>query len=74
MAGLHDAGYLVFERDVVLVEIPNEPGSLGKVTQAWAEAGINLEYAYCAGGPSVKHGLIVMRVDNTEKALDLLQA
>lgn len=69
---LQDAGELVMERDVLLLELSNEPGSLGQVAQFLADAGINMEYAYCAGGPSVDKGLVVVRVDDTDKALEVL--
>ncbi|MDD4734914.1 MAG: ACT domain-containing protein [Kiritimatiellae bacterium] len=65
-------GFLVFSREVVLLEIENRPGALGEVSALWAENGVNLEYAYCAGGPSVNRGLVVLRVDDVDKALDVL--
>lgn len=71
---LHEKGYLVLERDVVLLEISNAPGCLGTVTRLWADAGINVEYAYCAGGPSVDQGMVVVKVDNTDQALVLLES
>ncbi|HBA83469.1 MAG TPA: amino acid-binding protein [Verrucomicrobia bacterium] len=69
---LHDAGELVMERDVLLLELSNQPGSLGVIAQVLSEKGINLDYAYCAGGPSVDKGLIVIKVDDTDKALEVL--
>ncbi len=65
-------GFLVFCREVVLLEIENRPGALGEVSALWAENGVNLEYAYCAGGPSVNRGLVVLRVDEVDKALEIL--
>ena len=65
-------GFLVFTREVVLLEIENRPGALGEVSALWADHGVNLEYAYCAGGPSVNRGLVVLRVDDTDKALAVL--
>lgn len=70
---LKDGGYLVSEREVILLEIPNIPGSLGRVARLWADAGVNLEYAYCAGGPSVQQGLVVVRTEDTDKALTLIK-
>ena len=73
MNALNRAGYLVFEREVILLEIPNEAGALGAVSSLWAEAGVNMEYAYCAGGPSVQQGMVVLRVDDTDTALAVLE-
>lgn len=69
---LREAGELVIERDVLLLEVANVPGALGTIARRLADAGINLEYAYCAGGPSVERGLVVVRVDQMDRALALL--
>ena len=66
-------GHLVFERDVILLEIENVPGALAEVAEKWAGHGVNLEYAYCAGGPAVERGLVILRVDDTVKALEALR-
>jgi hypothetical protein len=71
---LKEAGELVMEREVLLLELSNAPGSLGRVARTMGDAGINLEYAYCAGGPSVDRGLVVVKVDDTKKALGILDA
>ena len=64
---------LTIERDVILLELSNQPGSLGRVGETLAASGVNLEYAYCAGGPSVDKGLVVVRADDSSKALKVLQ-
>ena len=69
---LKAAEELVMEREVILLELSNLPGSLGAVARKLADANINLEYAYCAGGPSVDKGLVVVRVNDIEKALKTL--
>ncbi len=70
---LKAADELVMEREVLLLELANRPGSLAAVARKLGEAGINIEYAYCAGGPRVEdRGLVVVRVDNTKKALKVL--
>ncbi len=73
MKVLRAADELIMERDVILLELSNQPGSLGRVAGTLAAAGVNLEYAYCAGGPSVDKGLVVVRADDSEKALKVLQ-
>ena len=71
---LKSAEELVLERDVILLELSNAPGSLGIVARKLGDAGINLEYAYCAVGPCVDKGLVVVRVNDTDKALKILGA
>jgi hypothetical protein len=70
---LKDKGGLVLIRDVVLLELANRAGSLAEISSIWAKAGINIEYAYCANSPSVDKGLVVLKVDDTAKALKVLK-
>jgi len=70
---LSEAEELTMEREVLLLELANAPGSLGMVTAELAGAEINLEYAYCAAGPNVDRGLVVVKVDDIGKALDVLK-
>ena len=44
---LGDAGMLVVESDVLVVELTNQPGTLGQVARKLAQNNINIEYAYC---------------------------
>lgn len=67
-------GTLVVEDDVLLVEGSNKPGALSKVAHKLADAGINIEYAYCATHPDEKKGLLVLRVANAKKALKVLNS
>lgn len=69
MSVLEQNEYLAFISDVILLEINNEPGALGKVADEWRQRGAGIEYVYCAGGPSVNQGLVVVCVDAIEKAL-----
>jgi hypothetical protein len=69
-----EAEELTLERDVILLELSNRPGSLGYVTETLAAADVNIEYAYCAGGPSVDKGLVIVRVNDSQKALQVLSA
>lgn len=57
---LHAAGalrerhYEVQEREVLYIQVPNDPGSLGRVTRLLADARVNLDYLYgsaVAGSP-----------------------
>src|SRR5881628_3474802 len=41
-------GTLVVESEVVMVEGSNKPGSLARIAHKLADAGINIEYCYCA--------------------------
>ena len=60
--------YLAYEREVLLLEISNTPGALGSVAKRWGDLGVNVEYAYCAGGPDVDRGLIAVMAEPIERA------
>jgi len=67
-----ERGVLTVESKVLLIENDNRPGSLAKISKKLAKAKINIEYAYLATGPKAKTGLLVMRVDDTKRALKVL--
>ena len=68
---LSKAGYRVRLVDVSAVEIPNVPGSLAILLEAFDEAGLNLEYAYCF--ESVKSEVVVIfRAENVDGISELV--
>ncbi len=70
---LDENGYMAFERDVLLLEISNNPGSFAVVAQQLGDKGVNIEYAYCAGGPNVDRGMVVIYVDKNNSAQEALK-
>ena len=67
-----ERGTLVVETEVLMVASDNKPGSLARMSQKLGDAGINIEYCYCATPPEAKKGLLVLRVSNPKKALKVL--
>ncbi|MFO8007454.1 MAG: ACT domain-containing protein [Candidatus Brocadiia bacterium] len=65
---LGNAGMLVVENPVLMVDISNEPGALGRIAQRLALAGINIEYAYCTVSKGQDTGALVLRVEDIEEA------
>lgn len=65
-------GTLVVEDEVLLIDGDNKPGSLARISQKLADAGVNIEYCYCATSPQAKKGLLVLRPSNAKKALKVL--
>jgi hypothetical protein len=70
---LGEAGVLALEAEVLMIETANEPGVLAKIAERLAEADINIEYVYLAGGRGAGKGLIVLRASDTEKAQSALR-
>jgi hypothetical protein len=65
---LRDAGFDVrAARRVVVVPLPDEPGQLGRATRTLADAEINIEQAYIAGGSK-----LVIVCDDVDRAKELL--
>ena len=62
----------VLEKEVVLLEVSNEPGGMASAIDLWAKAGVNVEYAYSATGPGADVSLIVARVNDIAAAMKAL--
>ena len=70
---LGEAGTLALETEVLMIETTSRPGVLAKIAERLAEAEVNIEYVYLAGGRAVEKGLIVLRPSDVEKAKRALQ-
>ena len=61
--------------DVLLVEIPSQPGGFRKICEKLAAEHLNIDYAYCSfnGGGKLKGGVLaVIKVNDLVKAQRLL--
>src|SRR5438046_3614667 len=65
---LGEAGVLALETEVLMIETASHPGVLPKIAERLAEAGVNIEYVYLAGGRDAEKGRIVLRPSDIEKA------
>jgi hypothetical protein len=70
---LGEAGVLALETEVLTIETASQPGVLAKIAERLAEAEVNIEYAYLAGGRAAEKGLIILRASDVEKARRVLQ-
>jgi hypothetical protein len=69
---LEDYGTLVQQTDVIMLEGPNKPGTVGTIARQLAAAHVNIDYLYCATSPTAKSGLLVFKPSNVAKALKAL--
>ena len=69
---LEQEGLYVLEQEVVVIEIANAPGEITRISQALAEADINIHYAYCTATKDQEWGCLVLKSDQPERALDIL--
>ncbi len=70
---LETAGAMVVDKEVILLDLPNKPGALGKVAKFLAAKKHNIEYLYCSSGVTQKTGTLVIRTKNIEKAFETLK-
>ncbi len=71
---LHAAGtleeqeYAVEQRDVLFVQLPNEPGALGRAAQMLSNADVNVEYAYASALEDQTMAVVVVGVEDAQRA------
>ena len=63
---------MVQRRDVIFMDVPNEVGTLAKIAEHLAEAGINIEYAYCTASATHSAGAIILRTNDLEATINAL--
>lgn len=75
-AALHclgEAGVLVVENEVLMLDLPNRTGALGAIARALASAKLNLEYSYCTASPDQRKATLVLSVNDTNAAARVLK-
>lgn len=70
---LRAEGFMVSETAVIAVEVPDRPGGLADILATLGLAGINIEYLYAFIGQSSSKAQVIFRVDDCDKAIDVLQ-
>jgi len=70
---LNDLNYVVEEREVLAISLPNKTGALMDLTMKLGNAKVNIEYMYGALEPKQKKGTIILEVDKPNLALELFR-
>lgn len=68
-----EAGYTVRLTDVLAASVPDVPGGLAKVLGMLSENGISIEYLYSFVRNAGKNALIIFRVEELDKAAQVLK-
>ncbi len=71
---LKKEGFMASPTDVIALEVPDTPGGLARVLEYLEAAEINIEYLYSFVEKPEQDALILMRVENNAKAVDILKA
>jgi hypothetical protein len=69
---IREAGYTVGLTDVLAVSVPDEPGGLSRALALLNAADISVEYLYSFVRNAGGRALVILRVDDNEKAARVL--
>jgi hypothetical protein len=67
-AVLREQHHQVAERDVIVLSVPNAPGSLAPALRLVTDAGVNIEYAYGGASEGSPAAAIVLGVQDAMRA------
>jgi hypothetical protein len=67
-AMLREHHHQVTERDVIVMAVPNSIGALAPTLRLVSDANVNIEYAYGGSSDGGPAALIVVGVDNAQRA------
>ena len=67
-ATLESADYVVEQRDVLFLELPNGPGALERAARMLAAADVNVEYAYASAVESQALAVVIVGVEDARRA------
>ncbi|MFY9114094.1 MAG: ACT domain-containing protein [Dethiobacteria bacterium] len=70
---LKEEGFIVTVTEVIAVEVPDHPGGLARILEYFEETGINIEYLYSFVEKPAHDALILMRLENAQKAMEILK-
>lgn len=69
---LKKEGFRADVTDVLVVEVPDHPGSLSKLLNAFAAADINVEYMYAFVNKEGGQAKMIFRLDDIDRAIKIL--
>jgi hypothetical protein len=67
-AVLREHHHQVSERDVIVTTVPNAPGALAPALKLVSDADVNVEYAYGGGSDGAPTAVIVLGVEDAQRA------
>lgn len=71
---LKDNGFVARTTEVVAVEVEDRPGGMSRVLDALNEAGLNVEYMYAFVAKAGQNAVVVCKIDERGRALEVLKA
>ena len=74
LEALEKANFIVRENEVIIIAVPDKPNGLNSTLEVFEEKGINLEYLYAFVSSKTDEAIVVMRLENMEKAIEVLES
>ena len=71
---LEKDGFIVKENEVIILAVPDKPNGLNSTLAVFDEKGINLEYLYAFVSSKTDEAIVVMRLEDMDKAIKALEA
>ena len=71
-AALREQGFRAQITEVAAVEVPDKPGSLSRLLDAFHASGVNVEYMYAFVGRPREGAIMIFRLSDPEKAAKAL--
>lgn len=69
---LKDNEFTVSSTNVIAIAVEDKPGGLSKALSVLDKNGIGIEYMYAFVGKTSEQALVIIRVDEADKAIDVL--
>ena len=69
---LENDNFIVKENEVIILAVPDKPNGLNSTLAVFDEKGINLESLYAFVSSKTDEAIVVMRLENMEKAIEAL--
>ncbi|HHF98917.1 MAG TPA: ACT domain-containing protein [Candidatus Aerophobetes bacterium] len=70
---LEEKGFTAKQTDVIVVKVADRPGGLSEILKALKDFSLNVEYLYAFVKQSGENALVVFRIEDTQKALDIFR-
>ena len=70
---LENNNFIVKENEVIILAVPDKPNGLNSTLAVFDKKGINLEYLYAFVSSKTDEAIVVMRLENMDKAIDALK-
>ncbi|KUK41299.1 MAG: Amino acid-binding ACT domain protein [Clostridia bacterium 62_21] len=70
---LKESGFTVSATNVIAVQVPDRPGGLAEALTILEEAGLNIEYLYAFVSKVSGRALVILKVEDVDRAADLLR-